>query len=289
MRVIHSIKTLQRTLRTLREQGKSVAFVPTMGYFHQGHLQLMREAKRSCDVCVVSIYVNPAQFGAREDLSRYPRNLKRDSSLARKENVDIVFAASDNEIYPSGYLTYIDVKQISGVLCGAYRPGHFQGVATIVAKLLNIVRPDVMFLGAKDAQQVVVLKKMVLDLNFPVRIIVSKTVREKDGLALSSRNVFLSVEQRKQAVCLNEALEAAKKRIKQGERRVDRLIAEMRNMITKYPLANIQYVACVNALDLSRMNKVSGKVLIALAVYFGKTRLIDNAVVKINDSKTIKD
>ena len=289
MRLIHSIKTLQRTLELLRRQGKTIGFVPTMGFFHEGHLSLMRQAKRTHDICVVSIYVNPKQFGPKEDITRYPRDLKRDSSLARKENVDIVFTASDNEIYPDGYMTYIDVKDVSDVLCGAYRPGHFQGVATIVAKLLNIVGPCAMYLGAKDAQQVVVLKHLVQDLNFPVKVVVGKTMRESDGLALSSRNVYLSTKEREQAVALFQAIENAKEEIISGGREAKKIVEHMKITIGHYPLARAQYISCVDYKTLRPLKILAGDVLIALAVYFGKTRLIDNAVIKINDSKKIKN
>lgn len=289
MRVIRNIKTLQTTLAKLRAKGKSIGFVPTMGYFHEGHLSLMRQAKKQHDICVVSVYVNPKQFGPKEDLSRYPRDFKRDSSLMVKENVDICFFASDNDIYPNGYLTYIDVNKISDVLCGAYRPNHFQGVATIVAKLLNMVGPSTMYLGAKDAQQVVVLKRMVVDLNFPVKVVVGATIREADGLALSSRNVFLSPLERAQAVVISKALFAAKESIAKGERKAKNVIAIMQRMISKASLAKIQYIACVDAQQLTPLTTLQGDVLLALAVYFGKTRLIDNVVVKINGSKKIKN
>src|SRR5665213_1788870 len=167
MRVIKTIKKLRQILNEARRKGHKIGFVPTMGYFHEGHLSLMRQARKECDICVVSIYVNPKQFGPKEDLSQYPRDIKRDATMIHKENVDILFIPSDNDVYPNGYLTYIDVEKISDALCGKFRPGHFKGVATVVVKLLNMVQPDVMYLGQKDAQQAVVLKQMAADLNFP--------------------------------------------------------------------------------------------------------------------------
>ena len=289
MRLIQNINTLQKYLEKLRNQGKTIGFVPTMGCFHEGHLSLMREAKKTRDICVVSIYVNPKQFGLNEDLSNYPRDFNRDSSLARKENVDILFTASDNDIYPKGYLTLLDVKGVSDVLCGAYRPGHFQGVATIVAKLLNMVGPCTMYLGAKDAQQVIVLQQMVKDLNFPVRVKIGKTIREKDGLAFSSRNVFLSPKERQQASCLFQSLEAAKGDVLKGIRHPKDILMHMQSIIKQQSLAKVQYIACVNAVDLQPLIVLNGEVLIALAVYFGKTRLIDNVVIKIHGSKKIEN
>ena len=218
MRVVNNILSLRKILAQARGRGKKIGFIPTMGYFHEGHLRLMRRAKKECDICVVSIFVNPTQFGPKEDLSCYPRDLKRDALLCQKENVDILYIPSDNDIYPKRYLTYIDVGKISQTLCGAFRPGHFKGVATVVAKLLNIVQPDVMYLGQKDAQQVVVIKTMVTDLNISIKIQVVPTAREADGLAMSSRNVFLSAQDRQEAPVLYQALAAAQGQIKAGDR-----------------------------------------------------------------------
>jgi pantoate--beta-alanine ligase len=258
-----------------------------MGYFHEGHLSLMRQAKKECDLCVVSIYVNPKQFGPREDLGRYPRDIKRDATMIAKENVDILFIPSNNVIYPNCYLTYIDVEKISGWLCGRFRPGHFRGVATIVAKLLNIVAPDFMYLGQKDAQQVVVLKTMVADLNFPVRIRVVPIVREEDGLALSSRNVYLSGPQRAEAPVLYRALKQAVVRSRAGELRTTKIAGIIRAIINAHSHGNIQYVECVDADTLEPLKMLKGKVLIALSVTFGKTRLIDNVTFSIKESSKV--
>ena len=258
-----------------------------MGYFHEGHLSLMRQAKKECDICVVSIYVNPKQFGPGEDLSRYPRDIKHDATMIEKENVDILFIPSDNDVYPNCYLTYIDVERISETLCGKYRPGHFQGVATVVAKLLNMVQPDLMYLGQKDAQQVKVLSKMVTDLNFPVRIRVVPTAREKDGLAMSSRNIHLSVQERVQAPVLYKALKVAATRIKAGERSASKITGIIHKIIAQHSSGKIQYVACVDADTLEPLKRLKGKVLIALAVFFNRTRLIDNVIVPIKDARKI--
>jgi pantoate--beta-alanine ligase len=288
MRIVNSITQLQNILNKSRRKGQSVGFVPTMGFFHEGHLSLMRRAKKDNDLCVVSIYVNPAQFGPKEDFKKYPRDLQRDSSMIAKENVDILFIPSNNDIYPNGYLTYIDVEKISETLCGQFRPGHFRGVATIVAKLLNIVRPDVMYLGQKDAQQVVVLKTMVKDLNFSVKVEVVETKREADGLAMSSRNKYLSPDERKEAIILYRALQKAKQKIKAGERSPAQIKIEISSLIRKESSGKIQYVECVNANTLETLKRLEGQVLVALAVFFGKTRLIDNIVIPIHDSSKSK-
>ncbi len=287
MRLIKNIIQLQQALDRARSQGRTVGFVPTMGYFHEGHLDLMRRAKKENDICVVSIYVNPTQFGPKEDLAKYPRDFKRDSSLAKKENVDIIFLPSDNAIYPQGYLTCIDVGKITEVLCGTFRPGHFKGVATVVAKLLNMVQPDVMYLGQKDAQQVAVLQAMVRDLDFRSKITVVPTRRETDGLAMSSRNVYLAPKDRKEAVVLYQALAEAGGRIRAGERSVYSVLHGIRSRIAKGSSGRVQYVACVDLKTLENVKKIEGDVLIATAVFFGKTRLIDNVIIRFR-KKQIK-
>jgi len=289
MRVVKTIKHLRQILSQARLKGQRIGFVPTMGYLHEGHLSLMRRAKKECDVCVVSIYVNPKQFGPQEDFKNYPRAVKRDTTMAKKENVDILFIPSDNVIYSNRYLTYIDVEKISGGLCGQYRPGHFKGVATVVAKLLNMVCPDIMYLGQKDAQQVVVLKTMVADLNFSVTIRVLPTVREKNGLAVSSRNVYLSQEQRAQAPVLYRALKRALVRVRAGECRASYITGMISRMIKQYSDGKIQYVECVDAYTLEPLKMLKGKVLIALSVTFGKTRLIDNVTVSVKKPRKIQD
>jgi pantoate--beta-alanine ligase len=289
MRIVKTIKHLRQILGKSRRKGQKIGFVPTMGYFHEGHLSLMRRAKKECDICVVSIYVNPKQFGPKEDFSRYPRDIKRDAAMIKKENVDILFIPSDNVVYPNRYLTYIDVEKISGTLCGKYRPGHFKGVATVVAKLLNMVGPDVMYLGQKDAQQVAVLSKMVADLNFPVAIRVVPTARERDGLAMSSRNIFLTAHERAQAPVLYRALRQAVRQIQAGESRASRITGLIHRMIKQCSDGKIQYVACVNAQTLEPVVVLKHKVLIALSVFFNRTRLIDNVIVPVKSSKQIQN
>jgi pantoate--beta-alanine ligase len=270
---------MQRASRDAHKKGKRVGFVPTMGYLHQGHAALLRKCKKENDLCVLSIFVNPTQFGPHEDYRRYPRDKKHDEMLAKKEKVDIIFYPSVKEMYPSGYLTTISIHEITGVLCGSSRPGHFQGVATIVAKLINAVNPTTLYLGQKDAQQIVVIKKMVADLNWPIRIKAVSTVREKGGLALSSRNSYLSLKERFQARSLYQSLKHAQMLIRKGERRSKVIIAQIKKMIKKNSLTKIDYINCVDAKTLRPMNHLKGDVLIALAVFVGKTRLIDNMLV----------
>jgi len=288
MRIVRSVKQLHQILEPLRLKGQRIGFVPTMGYFHEGHLSLMRRAKKECAVCVVSIYVNPKQFGPKEDLKAYPRDIKRDAKIIQKENVDILFIPSDNDVYPHGYLTYIDVERISRMLCGQYRPGHFKGVATVVAKLLNMVRPDALYLGQKDAQQVAVLTRMVADLNFPVSVRVVATAREKDGLAMSSRNIFLTPQERAQAPVLYRALQDAAKRIRAGSVSVARITADIKKRIARDSSAKVQYVACVHADSLEPLKIFKGRLLIALAVFFNRTRLIDNVIICVKKSSKVQ-
>ncbi len=287
MRVVKTVKQLRQIINEARRKGQKIGFVPTMGYFHEGHLSLMRCARKECGICVVSVYVNPKQFAPQEDFSRYPRDFKRDITMAKKENVDILFIPSDNVVYPNCYLTYIDVEKISNTLCGKVRPGHFKGVATVVAKLLNMVRPDVVYLGQKDAQQVAVLSKMIADLNFPVNVRVVPTAREKDGLARASRNVFLTPQERSQAPVLYRALKGAVMRIAAGERSASKITGMIHKIITQHSNGKIQYVACVDADTLEPLKILKGKVLIALSVFFGKTRLIDNVIVPIKNPRKV--
>jgi pantoate--beta-alanine ligase len=281
MQIVRSPKVMQKICADLKREGKIIGFVPTMGYLHKGHLSLIRIAKRKSDVVVVSIFVNPTQFGPKEDFAKYPRDFKRDRFLLEREGCDFVFAPRIKDMYPEGYLTYVSVEKITGKLEGAIRPGHFQGVATVVAKLFNIVQPDVAVFGQKDAQQAVVLKKMVDDLNYGVKIMIAGTVRERNGLALSSRNVYLSKEERKQAKVLYQALRLAKEMIKKGERSASKIVSKMNKLIDKQPSADIDYIAITDAHSLELLNKLKGEILISLAVRFGKTRLIDNMKIKI--------
>lgn len=281
MRAIRSVKTMQRLVSQVRRQGKRVGFVPTMGALHEGHLSLMRRCRRENDLTVVSIFVNPAQFGPAEDFKAHPRPAKADQRLAGKAGVDILFYPSDKEMYPDPYRTYIEVEKMTEGLCGKFRPGHFKGVATVVGKLLNIVQPDVLYLGQKDAQQAVVLKQMVRDLNFPVTVRVCPIVRGPDGAALSSRNVYLTPQERRQAAVLFRSLQEAKEKIQSGERSLAAIVQGIRRRILKETSGKIDYVECVNAQTLEPLSSLEGKIMIALAVRFGPTRLIDNRVVQV--------
>jgi pantoate--beta-alanine ligase len=282
MRLIRSPKKMQKICRELRERVKTIGLVPTMGYLHEGHLSLVRIAKKRSDVLVVSVFVNPAQFGPREDFKSYPRDFKKDRLLLEEEGCDLIFAPRMEDMYPEGHLAYVTVEKITGKLEGRTRPTHFRGVTTIVAKLFNIVRPDVVVFGQKDAQQAVVLKKMVDDLNYGIKMIIAPTVREKDGLALSSRNEYLSKDERKHATVLYQSLREAKRMIRGGERSASRIVTRMRSLIKKQPAAELDYVAITDARTLEPLKRLKGEVLISLAVRFGQARLIDNIEVKVD-------
>jgi pantoate--beta-alanine ligase len=264
-------------LRALRQQlsGK-VGFVPTMGYLHKGHLALVKQARIANPNVIVSIYVNPTQFGPREDFGMYPRELDRDLELLREEGADIVFVPSDNEMYPPEFSSWVDVEKVTERLEGASRPGHFRGVATIVAKLLNIVQPTRAYFGQKDAQQVMVIKRMAVDLNLGIDVVVVPTVREEDGLAMSSRNIYLSPGEHQAATILFKALNSAQKLWQGGEHDANRLRKQMASLIQKEPLARIDYISIADAETLEELNLIDRPALASLAVLIGKTRLIDN-------------
>lgn len=281
MQTIKEINTLRNFLKEERKNQKIIGLVPAMGFFHQGHLKLIREAKKNSDVVVVSVFVNPTQFGPNEDFNRYPRDLKRDIDLAEKEKVDYLFMPSVQEMYGDDFLTYVDVKKLNTKLCGKDRPVHFKGVTTVVAKLFNIVNPDKSFFGEKDAQQLIIIKKMVKDLNFDIEIIGVPTVREEDGLAMSSRNVYLNPEERKAALVLFRSLELAREKIGNGERNPEIIKNEMEELITKEKLVNLIYISTCDAENLEELDVLEGKVLIALAAKSGKMRLIDSLFLKI--------
>ena len=282
MRIIRSPKVMQKICGGLKRKGKIIGLVPTMGYLHEGHLSLVRMAKKRCDVVVVSVFVNPTQFGPREDFKKYPRDFQRDKSLLRQEGCDFVFVPGMKNMYPHGYLTFVNVDRITDRLEGAMRPGHFRGVTTVVAKLFNIVRPDMAVFGQKDAQQAVVLKKMVDDLNYGIKMIIAPTVRERDGLATSSRNVYLSEEERKQADVLYQALRAAEEMIREGEKNASKIVSKMRTLIGKQSFAKIDYIAITDVGSLELLERLRGQVLVSLAVRFGKTRLIDSIRLRVN-------
>ena len=280
MRIIRSINNMQRVSMDLKQKGKSIGFVPTMGALHAGHLSLIKRACKENDFTIVSLFLNPTQFGPNEDFRRYPRNLNTDVSLCKKEGVDIIFYPEMRQIYPRDYKTYVFIEKLSDVLCGKSRPGHFKGVATIVTKLFNIVQPDIAYFGQKDAQQAIIIQRMTRDLNIPVKINVMPIIRESHGLALSSRNNYLTVKQREEAVVLSQALRKAKTMIKQGVIDSAKIILVMRKIIQKRKSARIQYIQIVDLDELLPVKKVKHKVLVALAVWFGRTRLIDNIIVR---------
>jgi len=256
-----------------------VGFVPTMGYLHEGHIALIRRAREECDHVIVSIFVNPTQFGPKEDLSKYPRDLERDFRLI-EPYTELVWTPSAEEMYPKQYQTWVEVEALTHPLEGTMRPGHFKGVTTIVAKLFNGVQPHKAYFGQKDAQQVAVIRRMTLDLNFPIEIVVCPTTREADGLAMSSRNVYLDAEQRKAATVLFRSLNAAKDAYEKGERDAEQLRQTIKDAIIGEPLAEVQYVSCADYDSLEELDVIKGKALLSMAVYFGKTRLIDNFVLE---------
>jgi len=276
MQVVRTIAEVRAIRRALPG---TWGFVPTMGYLHEGHLSLVRRARAENDHVAVSIFVNPTQFGPHEDYNRYPRDLERDLRLLEPLGVDLVFAPSVEEMYPPGFQTWVIVEGVSRPLEGAARPGHFRGVATVVTKLFNIVQPDRAYFGQKDAQQAVVIRRMVQDLNIPVEIVVCPTVREPDGLAMSSRNTYLNPEERRAATVLFRALQAAKARYEQGERDAERLREAMREVIQAEPLARLDYVSVADPETLQELDRVEDRALLSLAVYIGKTRLIDNILL----------
>jgi len=284
MKLVDNIARMSTLAKIFKKETKAIGFVPTMGYFHEGHLSLIKTAKKHTDVAVVSIFVNPLQFGPNEDLEKYPRDLKRDEELARSAGADVLFCPSAKEMYPENYSTYVEVKGLTDTLCGASRPGHFRGVTTVVTKLFGIVRPDVAYFGQKDAQQAAIIKKMTEDLNMGIEIKILPIVREKDGLAMSSRNAYLSESERKEAVVIYQALQRAKLMISQGERDVRKIVKAMEAMVFQSPAAKVDYISIVNSRDLKEMDRLSGEVMVALAVFIGKTRLIDNAIVAVDDS-----
>jgi len=280
MRTVTTIAGMKAAVAELRARGRTIGFVPTMGYLHEGHLSLVRECRKSTDVTIVSIFVNPLQFGPQEDFRRYPRDPERDASLLEKEGVDILFLPEDREVYPHGFRTSVEVAGLQDKLCGRSRPGHFRGVTTVVLKLFNIVRPDCAFFGQKDAQQVFILRRMAEDLNVGVDIRVMPIVRDPDGLALSSRNSYLSAEERRAALVLFRSLEEARRMYENGERAASQIRERLLRLIAAEPLARIDYVDIVDPGSLDPVEKVKGEALVALAVYVGKTRLIDNTILR---------
>lgn len=283
MKIITGVDQMKKTAKRLKSKGKTIGFVPTMGFLHQGHLSLVRESLRRADATVVSIFVNPAQFGPGEDFKDYPRDLKKDSELLKKEGVDYLFVPEAADMYPEGYKTYVEVHDLQNKLCGRSRPTHFRGVCTVVLKLFNIVNPDISFFGQKDAQQAIIIKRMVHDFNSDVKVEVLSTVREKDGLALSSRNIYLNEEQRKAALVLSKTLREAEALVKKGERDVAVILSRMREIIGKEPLARIDYTEIVDMEELNPITRVEKQALAAVAIFVGKARLIDNTILRVKE------
>jgi pantoate--beta-alanine ligase len=280
METVKTIERIRSVVRQERASEQSIGLVPTMGALHAGHISLIKRSLADGHFTVVSIFVNPTQFAPNEDLGKYPRPLQKDLSICRESGVDAVFVPTVDEIYGDGYLTWVDVEKLTDTLCGATRPEHFRGVATVCAKLFNIVGPDVAYFGQKDAQQCVVIKRMVADLNMPLQIVVCPTVRERDGLAVSSRNKYLNREQRKDAKCLYKSLKAARRLVEQGVTDAKHIIAEMTEIIEDTPCAGkIDYISIVDPETLADLDQITGKTLVALAVCVGPARLIDNMIL----------
>ena len=270
---------MRTAVQAVRSAGKSVGLVPTMGALHEGHLSLVRAAKAACDTVAVSIFVNPLQFGPQEDLAKYPRDFEGDSKRLESEGIDFLFAPSVAEMYPATSATYVEVEGLSTRLCGGSRPGHFRGVATVVAKLFHIVEADQAFFGQKDAAQVAVLRRMVKDLNFPVEIMVCPIVREPDGLAMSSRNAYLNREERKAALLLYRSLTEVERRFAQGDRNPTNLIEAGKHVLAQEPAVRLDYFSIVDPDTLTPIQELTGKTLVAVAAFVGRTRLIDNTVL----------
>ena len=282
MDIVRRVLSMREIARKERESGRKIGFVPTMGSLHEGHLSLVRRVKELTDLVVVSVFVNPKQFGAGEDLSQYPRDIKRDADLCIAEGVDYLFHPEPEEVYPDGHATIVEVEGLSRKLEGQSRPGHFRGVTTVVSKLLNIVHPNVAAFGQKDAQQAVIVQRMVRDLMIDVEILVLPIVRDEDELALSSRNRFLTVEQRRAATAIPRALQAARHVVAEGQRDPDEVVASAREVIEAEPLLKVDYIELVDPRDLNPVSTVEGEMLLVLAVYAGETRLLDNAEIRVS-------
>ncbi len=282
MELYTSGKALREVLKGLKREGKRVGLVPTMGFLHEGHKSLMDRARKENDIVVASVFVNPTQFGPNEDLESYPRDIEHDKKIMQSAGVDFVFYPEVEEMYPSGYATYVDVEgTITKRLCGASRKGHFRGVATVVTKLFNLCVPDRAYFGMKDAQQVSVIERMVEDMNIDIEIVPCPIVRESDGLAMSSRNTYLSETQRQDALVLKRSLDHAREMIESGQRDANTVYEEMKGMIEKFDYARIDYIELVDARTLEPIEKLAGDVLIALAVWFGKSKLLDNVRLEV--------
>ena len=282
VQILKTIQEMQEVSEKFRCEGKKIAVVPTMGYVHKGHMSLIERASSLADIVITTIFVNPIQFGPNEDFTRYPRDFEHDKAVVSSAGSDIIFYPDVEEIYPTGFGSFVEVEGISNVLEGAFRPKHFRGVTTVVAKLLNITKPHIAVFGQKDAQQAFLIRKMVRDLNFDINIIIAPIVRESDGLALSSRNIYLNETERKNALVLFRSLQHAAKRIQQGERSIALLRKEMLNIVQSGEPTQIDYIAFVNPITFFETEYLSQpEILVALAVRFGTTRLIDNFLIPI--------
>ena len=281
MEIIHTVRDMQIKADHLRRTGQKIGLVPTMGFLHEGHLSLLDIAKNNSDISVLSIFINPIQFGPDEDLTKYPSDFERDENLARDRGCDIIFYPKNEDIYIDPYRTYVSVNEITSVLCGASRPIHFRGVTTVVSKLFNIVKPHAAVFGQKDAQQAFVIQQMVKDLNYDINILIGPIIREPDGLAKSSRNRYLSNQERKDALVLNRSLLSAEQMIKNGSRDAEPIKQNMIKIISSVSSSKIDYSELVDTVNLKPVNKLKGEILIAAAVWIGKVRLIDNVILQI--------
>lgn len=281
MNIISTINEVRKQVKEWRKQGLTIGLVPTMGYLHEGHKSLIDAAVKENDKVVVSVFVNPTQFAPGEDLETYPRDLNRDAVLCEQAGAALVFHPEPSEMYHQNYSTYVDMRTLTQGLCGKTRPTHFSGVCTVVSKLFHIVQPDTAYFGQKDAQQLAVIKHMVEDLNFDIKIVGCPIIREEDGLAKSSRNTYLNEEERKQAVILNRALQKGKEQIESGERKSLKIKQLIKQTIETVSLSKIDYVEVVDFQTLESIEEIKGEILVAIAVYIGKTRLIDNFIIKI--------
>lgn len=283
MKVVHTIKEVREIVKGWRKEGLSVGLVPTMGYLHEGHKSLITKSVSMNDKTVVSVFVNPIQFGKNEDLDKYPRDLERDTKLVSDAGADLIFNPEPKEMYPEHFTTLVNTTEVTEFLCGAKRPVHFGGVCTVLTKLFNIVSPDRAYFGQKDAQQLAVVKRFVRDLNFDIEIIGCPIIREDDGLAKSSRNTYLSPEERKAAVILSKSLKVGKDLILNGERDSAKVIDAITKVLYTEPLARVDYVSIVDNTNIQPISKIKGEVLVAIAVYIGTTREIDNFIIEVND------
>jgi len=281
MQLVKTVSEMKQIVKNFKKEGKTIGFVPTMGYLHQGHLSLLDAANKENDIVVLSIFVNPTQFAPNEDLDKYPRDFERDSELAKEHGTDVIFFPTPEIMYPNGYNSYVISERLDKNLCGAKRPGHFKGVMTVVLKLFNIVSPDNTYFGQKDIQQARIIEQMIEDFNLDVKLHIMPIIREQDGLAMSSRNVYLSENERAQATVLFESLRHAKKLFEQGEKTSETIKKEVEKTINKASLAKVDYVELVDYKNLNELKgEIKGKSILALAVYFGKTRLIDNIILE---------